>query len=109
MKNSAPTYASSAPRTRSSPPAARDDLDGMSRAELLEQAFAEEEYDRRLEIARCMAGHDGLPGALYWVREHTETFCEQWKEVGFSGPYQRFPDRPYFPWLFRHFVEDRRL
>jgi hypothetical protein len=42
------------------------------------------------------------------LQEHTETFDEKWKEHGLE-PYRPFPKLPYLPWLFRHFLRNRRL
>ena len=50
-----------------------------------------------------------FPPPYYWVTHCTKTFDEKWKEKKLSGPYSHFPSKPYFPWLFRSFVECRRL
>jgi len=45
---------------------------------------------------------------LYWLRTHTKTFDEHWQEKG-TEPYARFPDKPYFPYLFYLLRTERRL
>src|SRR5213082_648273 len=78
------------------------------RAALLRAKYKTREALRRREIARCMEGQDGLPGALYWVREHTETFDEHHLSAGVE-PYRKFPRKDYFTALFRAFDRERRL
>jgi hypothetical protein len=45
---------------------------------------------------------------LYWLTHHTKTRDDHWREKG-TEPYARFPDKPYFPWLFEGFRTERRL
>jgi hypothetical protein len=73
-----------------------------------QRAKARLELERRREIRACLEGSQGVPGPLYWLQNHTETFDEKWKEHGLE-PYRPFPKLPYLPWLFNHFVKDRRL
>lgn len=39
--------------------------------------------------------------ALYWLRNHTKTFDEHWESAGLSGPFNPFPNYPYFEDVFR--------
>ena len=86
----------------------RGKLSSAQRRGLIEIAKRLVAEERHQEVRRCLQGHEGVPGPLYWLQNHTETFDEKWKEHGLE-PYRRFPRLPYFPWLFAHFLGDRRL
>jgi hypothetical protein len=45
---------------------------------------------------------------LYWLMHHTRTRDDHWREMG-TPPYAKFPNKPYFPWLFDGLRNDRRL
>jgi hypothetical protein len=45
---------------------------------------------------------------LYWLMNHTKTRDDHWKEKG-TQPYARFPQKPYFPFLFHLLATSRRL
>jgi hypothetical protein len=81
----------------------------LSETELRVVARAIEEERRLSELERCLDKSGKTPGPLYWLQYHTETFDEKWQEKSLSSPYRKFPDLPYLPWLFEHFISDRRL
>jgi hypothetical protein len=45
---------------------------------------------------------------LYWLTNWTRTRDDHWREKG-TPPYAKFPNKPYFPWLFEGLRNDRRL
>src|ERR1051326_1828846 len=83
-------------------------LETLSRRQLLEAAEAYRQLEQREEVRRILDGHNGTPGPLYWLQNHTETFDEKWLSSGLE-PHRKFPTLPYLPWLFDHFVKDRQL
>jgi hypothetical protein len=44
------------------------------------------------EVKCCLKGKGEIPGPLYWLQHHTETFDEKWKEKSLPSPYRKFPD-----------------
>jgi hypothetical protein len=55
-----------------------------------------------LEEEKCAAD------VWYWLRHHTNTRDDHCQEKG-TQPYARFPDKPYFPYLFYLLRTERRL
>src|SRR5579864_7231971 len=87
----------------------RGELDKLSWKELRRRAEARRMIGELKEVKCCLKGKGEIPGPLYWLQHHTETFDEKWKEKSLPSPYRKFPDLPYLPWLFEHFLRDRRL
>ena len=45
---------------------------------------------------------------LYWLQNRTKTRDDHWREKG-TEPYARWPDKPFWPWLFGLLRSERRL
>jgi len=68
---------------------------------------------RRRAKARKLAGEieedwKSRDDPLYWLQHHTMTRDDHWKDKG-TQPHARFPDKPYFPYLFHLLQTERRL
>ncbi len=81
----------------------------MNKANLIERVAVREELVRRRHLRAMQEGIDGIPAPYYWTLNLTQTYDEHWKDKGLDSPYQHFPEKPYFPWLFGAFVKCRRL
>jgi hypothetical protein len=71
-------------------------------SELLKRARARKLADE-VDIDRECAADP-----LYWLQNHTQTFDEHWQDKG-AQPYARFPNKPYFPFLFYQLKTEKRL
>src|SRR6266704_427719 len=80
----------------------------LSWKELRRLAEARRMIGKLKEVHYSLKGKDDIPGPLYWLQNHTETYDEKWLASGLE-PHRKFPTLPYLPWLFSHFVKDRRL
>src|SRR5262249_40721633 len=84
------------------------ELHGLSWKELRLRAEARRLIGELREVKYCLKGKAEIPGPLYWLQNFTQTFDEKYRTAGLE-PYRPFPKLRYLPWLFKHFIEDRRL
>ena len=82
-------------------------LERLSDAELDARVRVRQSVWEDCEEEKCMEGDGIVPGPLYWMQNHTKTHDEHWLEKG-TKPDSPFPDKPYFPWLVWHLMNDRR-
>ena len=62
------------------------------------------------EVLPAILNGDGTrPGPLYWLQECTETYDEHWVPKGLASPYAKFPQLPYWPWLFNCLMREREV
>lgn len=76
----------------------------LARARQVEHTAPDEETAALNERVRAATATEWV-----WLRNHTETYNQHWKEEGRPTPYEPFPEKPYFPILFEYLHAPKKV
>jgi len=76
------------------------------RVEELERQLGTERQAARQREAQSAQVQEALRDPYVWLRNSTKTYNEHWIEEKRPGPYEHFPDKPYFRPLFDLFIAE---